>query len=60
MFFLKKSYLGTGMAMGFAVGAAAVTAALMACPQGRCMARRVMRQGQRTVKKIAPQLRKYR
>lgn len=59
MFLLRKSYLGVGMVMGFVAGAAAVTTMVMACPQGRCMARRAVRQGRRVVKKYAPMLEKH-
>ena len=39
MFLFRRSYLGVGMVMGLVVGAAAVSAAVLACPQGRGMAR---------------------
>ena len=50
MFLVKKSYLGLGMAMGMMAGAAAVTAAVLSCPQGRCVARRAVKQGKRMVR----------
>ena len=38
-------------------GAAAVTAAFLSCPQGRCMARRAVKQGKRLVRQhIKPML----
>lgn len=57
MFLMKKSYLGVGMAMGMMAGAAATMAAVLCMPQGRCMARRVMKQGKRMVRQhIAPMM----
>ena len=46
------------MVMGMVVGAAAVSAAVLACPQGRGMARHAVKRGRRMVKKVAPMLEK--
>ncbi len=58
MFGFGKSYLGVGIFMGMVAGAAAVTTAVLACPQGRCMARRAVKRGKRMVIKVAPMLEK--
>ena len=45
------------MGLGMMAGAAAVTAAFLSCPQGRCMARRAVKQGKRLVRQhIKPML----
>ena len=59
MLFMRKSYLGVGIAMGMAAGAAVVSAMVMACPEGRCMARSVMRKGKRMVRHYMPMAEKY-
>ena len=59
MFLFRKSYLGVGMVLGMAAGAAMVSAMVMACPEGRCMARRVMRRGKRMVHRYMPMVEKY-
>ena len=51
MFFMQKSHLGLGMALGMMAGAAVVSGCVMAMPQGRCMARSVLKKGKRAVKK---------
>mgnify|MGYP001111589958 CR=1 FL=1 len=56
MFLLRKSYLGVGMFMGMVAGAAAVTAAVLSCPQGRCMARRAVKRGKRVMQHMKPML----
>ncbi len=53
---MKKTYMGEGVLVGMVAGAAVVTAAVLACPQGRCMARRMMKQGRRTLHRVAPAL----
>ena len=58
MFLFRRSYMGVGMVMGMVVGAAAVSAAVLACPQGRGMARHAVKRGRRMVKKVAPMLEK--
>jgi hypothetical protein len=59
MFGLSKTYLGVGVVMGMAAGAAVVSAMVMACPEGRCMARRMMRKGKRMVHHYMPMAEKY-
>lgn len=59
MFGMKRSYLGAGIAMGMAAGAAVVSAMVMACPEGRCMARRAMRKGKHMVHRVMPVMDKY-
>lgn len=44
--------------MGMVAGAAAVSAVVLACPQGRCMAKRAVKRGKRAMKKVAPMLEK--
>ena len=41
--------IGVGLAVGMMVGAAATAGAVLSCPQGRCMARKLMRQGKRYI-----------
>ena len=50
MILMRKSHLGLGMGLGMMAGAAAVTAAFLSCPQGRCNARRAVKQGKRQVR----------
>ena len=59
MFGWNRSSLGIGIAMGMAAGAAVVSAMVMACPEGRCMARRMMRKGKRMVHHYMPMAEKY-
>lgn len=59
MFLFKKSYLGVGMVMGMAAGAAMVAGMVMACPEGRCMARRAVRRGKRMVHHYMPMMEKH-
>lgn len=59
MFFMNKTYLGVGIAVGMAAGAAVVSAMVMACPEGRCMARRVMKKGRRMMHHYVPMAEKY-
>jgi hypothetical protein len=56
MFLLRKSYLGVGVFMGMVMGAAAVGAAVLSCPQGRCMARRAVKRGKRVMRQMKPML----
>ena len=57
MILMRKSHLGLGMGLGMMAGAAAVTAAFLSRPQGRCMARRAVKQGKRLVRQhIKPML----
>lgn len=59
MFLFKKNYLGVGMIVGMAAGAAAVSAMVMACPEGRCMARRAIRTGKRVMHRYVPMVEKH-
>lgn len=59
MFGWNRSSLGIGIALGMTAGAAVVSAMVMACPEGRCMARRMMRKGKRMVHHYMPMAEKY-
>lgn len=47
------------MVLGMAAGAAVVSAMVMACPEGRCMARRAVRCGKRMVHRYMPMVEKH-
>ena len=52
MFGMSKSQFGLGLALGMISGAAVISGAVMACPQGRCLARTVVKRGKRLIHSI--------
>ncbi len=53
MFGMQKSNFGLGLALGMISGAAVISGAVMACPQGRCLARSALKKGKRLIRTIA-------
>lgn len=52
MFGMSKDHFGLGLALGMISGAAVISGAVMVCPQGRCLARTVVKKGRRLINTI--------